>query len=151
MYKVRKMILEDIDQIVEIEESCFSIPWSKDSFLLELSSPTIAYYLVAVDDEGYAIGYGGMWCMIGEGNITNIGVRKEHRIKGIASLILEGLLKYALVVKLEAIHLEVRESNYPALALYENYGFKRVGKRQGYYQKPVEDALLFSLFLKEEE
>lgn len=150
MYKVRKMILEDIDQIVEIEESCFSIPWSKDSFLLELSSP-IAYYLVAVDDKGYVIGYGGMWCVAGEGNITNIGVRKEHRRKGIASLIFEGLLKYALVIKLKAIHLEVRESNYQALALYENYGLKKVGKRQGYYQKPVEDALLFSLFLKEEE
>lgn len=150
MYKVRKMILEDLDQILEIERICFSVPWSKDSFLLELSSP-IAYYLTAVDDKGYIAGYGGMWCVAEEGNITNIGVRKECRRQGIASLILEGLLKYALIVKLEAIHLEVRESNLPALALYENYGFKRVGQRQGYYQKPVEDALLFSLFLKEEE
>lgn len=149
MYKVRRIILDDLDQIVEIEKRCFSVPWSKESFLLELSS-SIAYYLVAVDDAGHIAGYGGMWCVAREGNITNIGVKEECRRQGIASLILEGLIKWALIRKFEAIYLDVRKSNSPALALYRKYNFKRVGLRKGYYKKPVEDALLLLLFLKED-
>ena len=42
------------------------------------------------------------------------------------------------------IHLEVRESNTAAIALYEKYGFIRDGLRRGYYEEPKEDALLMS-------
>ena len=149
MYKIRKMTIDDIDRIVEIEKESFSIPWSKDSFLLELASP-IAYYLVATDEENEVVGYGGMWLICGEGNVTNIGVKKDRRRQGIASMLIEGLVKYAVISDIEIIHLEVRESNIPAIALYENYGFKEVGRRKGYYVKPEEDALLLSLFLNKE-
>jgi ribosomal protein S18 acetylase RimI-like enzyme len=36
----------------------------------------------------------------------------------------------------------VRESNQGAIAFYERLGFRRVGWREGYYQQPVEAALI---------
>lgn len=41
------------------------------------------------------------------------------------------------------IFLEVRETNLPALRLYERLGFKPAGRRPGYYTNPPADALLF--------
>lgn len=49
MFSTRRMELEDIEEVVGIEKECFSVPWSSESFLLELKSK-IAYYLVAVND-----------------------------------------------------------------------------------------------------
>ena len=38
--------------------------------------------------------------------------------------------------------LEVRPSNTEALALYESFGFRVVGRRRGYYYDTGEDALV---------
>jgi ribosomal-protein-alanine N-acetyltransferase len=40
------------------------------------------------------------------------------------------------------VFLEVRQSNAPALALYEHMGFLRVGVRKNFYSNPTEDACL---------
>jgi len=40
--------------------------------------------------------------------------------------------------------LEVRQSNLPAIALYEKMGYKNIGIRKKFYEKPVEDAVIMS-------
>lgn len=92
-----------------------------------------------------------MWLIVGEGNITNIGVRSDYRRMGIASLIVEGLISFGVISNLFVINLEVRSSNIAAISLYKNYGFIEVGNRKDYYRKPNEDALLLSLALNEED
>ena len=42
----------------------------------------------------------------------------------------------------KALTLEVRDSNVPAIALYEKLGFLQVGCRKNYYHNPREDALI---------
>ena len=42
--------------------------------------------------------------------------------------------------------LEVRESNAPAIALYEKHGYGRVGVRPAYYRGPKEDAVLMTKY-----
>ena len=139
----------DISMVVAIEKECFSTPWSYDSFVLELTSP-ITFYLVAVDEKEMIVGYGGMWLVLDEANITNIGVAVDARGKGVASLILEGLISKAILIGIKEVNLEVRESNIGAYKLYSGFGFKETGRRKGYYQKPSEDALLLTLDLEME-
>jgi ribosomal-protein-alanine N-acetyltransferase len=55
---------------------------------------------------------------------------------------LEALLDAAHQTK-SSVFLEVRESNAPARALYENAGFKQTGRRPSYYTSPLEDAILY--------
>jgi ribosomal-protein-alanine N-acetyltransferase len=43
------------------------------------------------------------------------------------------------------VTLECRVSNEPALALYDKYGFERVGLRPRYYSDNHEDAYVLSL------
>jgi len=48
-----------------------------------------------------------------------------------------------------AVYLEVRDSNARARGLYRSRGFEEVGRRRGYYQHPVEDAIVLRRTLKQ--
>lgn len=148
MITVRKMMLEDIDGVMKIDNESFSVPWSRETFLLEIGSP-VSSYLVAVNEAGLILGYGGFYMILDQVEITNIAVGCEFRGQGIGKLLLEGLLKLAIVARALVVNLDVRESNVAAKALYNSFGFKEVGRRKGYYQKPEEDSLLLSLDLEE--
>lgn len=45
---------------------------------------------------------------------------------------------------IKKIMLEVRESNLPAIKLYEKYNMKKDGVRKNYYREPLENAILMS-------
>jgi ribosomal-protein-alanine N-acetyltransferase len=46
--------------------------------------------------------------------------------------------------------LEVRERNAAAINMYKEAGFTEAGRRPGYYNCPVEDAILMTLWLNRE-
>jgi len=137
---IRGMLPKDIDQIMNIERICFSLPWSKASFENELRNE-LAYYQVA-EISGNIVAYMGMWRIIDECHITNVAVLPEYRNKGIASMLIEKMIEICRCSEISFMTLEVRVSNTPAINLYTKYGFFAVGKRPNYYIKPVEDALI---------
>lgn len=153
MISVRKMTLRDIEGVIEVDRDCFSIPWSRESFIMECES-SLSTYVVAVDEADESVveevvGYGGFHMVMDQVEITNIAVLGEYRGKGIGRSILEALIKLAVIGGGKVVNLDVRASNEAAKALYYSYEFKKVGCRKGYYQKPDEDALLLSLELEE--
>lgn len=137
---IRGMLSQDIDQIMNIERICFSLPWSKASFVNELKNE-LAYYQVA-EESGKIAAYMGMWKIIDECHITNVAVLPEYRNKGIAGLLIKKMIEICRCSEISAMTLEVRVSNEPAINLYRKFGFVAVGKRPRYYFKPVEDALI---------
>lgn len=137
---IRGMLHVDIDQIVNIEKVCFSLPWSKASFENELKNE-FAYYQCA-EEAGRVVGYMGMWKIIDECHITNVAVLPEYRNKQIASMLIKKMVEICKCSEISTMTLEVRVSNVPAINLYKKYGFFSVGKRPNYYVKPSEDALI---------
>jgi GNAT superfamily N-acetyltransferase len=77
--------------------------------------------------EPAAPGYGFVDASIPE---LTIGVRPEHRGRGIGGALLTGLLDRARAAGLDALSLSVERTN-PALALYERHGFRRIGESGG--------------------
>lgn len=138
---IRPMELGDINRILEIERDCFTTPWSRESFIMEVEKNKLARYLVA-ELHGIVVGYGGMWLIVGEAHITNIAVISSHRKLGIGKMILEGLVEICQKLEVESMTLEVRESNLPAQNLYKKYGFEPYGIRPNYYQDDNEDAII---------
>lgn len=137
------MTLQDIDDVAEIERICFGdAAWSKNSLEL-LTRDGIGMGLVC-RKGGRVVAYAGMLCVVDEGQITNVATHPDFRRMGYASAIVDGLKRYAVSSKLDVITLEVRESNTAAIELYTRHGFKRDGKRRGFYTKPTEDAVLMS-------
>ncbi|HHW71115.1 MAG TPA: ribosomal protein S18-alanine N-acetyltransferase [Clostridiales bacterium] len=131
----------DIDKVLEIEKLCFSVPWSEESFRLEIEKNRFARYLV-VKHEGEVVGYGGMWLIIDEAHITNIAIHPNYRRRGIGRFLLISLMKEAVKYGIKSMTLEVRVSNYGAQALYSELGFVKGGIRKGYYGDTQEDALI---------
>lgn len=124
----------------KIEAETFSIPWSQQSFLETIErSDTI--YLVA-EQNGEILGYCGLWQSFEEGEIPNVAVSAKARNQGIGRKLLEELFRYGKESGIEAFTLEVRESNRPALHLYESLGFESVGVRKDFYDKPKENAVI---------
>ena len=140
MATIRGIHFDDLDQITEIEEICFSLPWSKNSFEQELINE-MAYYQCA-EENGKIMGYMGMWKIIDECHITNVAVLPEYRNRGIASMLINKMVEICKSSEIQYMTLEVRQSNLPAINLYEKFGFISVGKRPRYYMRPTEDAII---------
>lgn len=128
---IRKMEERDLDRIMEIEKDAFTIPWPKNSFLLELTKNQLARYIVAEIDN-VVVGYGGIWLIIDEGHITNIAVESKYRNMGVGKSIVEGLIYLCMKHNIIAMTLEVRASNIVAQKLYKKYGFVESGIRPNY-------------------
>ena len=74
MFKIIPMEEKHIDDVANIEEKCFHMPWTRSDFEKEIKENKMAIYYVAVDDNGNAVGYAGMWHVVTEGQITNVAV-----------------------------------------------------------------------------
>jgi ribosomal-protein-alanine N-acetyltransferase len=139
---VRKMMEADIPEVYQIEKNTFACPWSLRSFYDEIASPERALYHVVEAEDGKIVAFGGMWLILDEGHITNIAVDSDYRRMGIGRLLVKKMLIGAKEQKLEQVTLEVRESNFAAQKLYQQFGFEVLGRRKAYYSDNSEDALI---------
>ena len=141
MITIRPMTEKDIDAVLQVEEACFTICWTRSDFERELTQNAMAIYFVALEEE-QVIGYAGMWHVVKEGQETNIAVLPEYRRKGVGAQLLTQLIETAKEKEMIGITLEVKISNYPAQQLYTKYGFRPEGFRKNYYQDTHEDAII---------
>ena len=142
MFNVIPMTEDYIDDAAYIDESCFHVPWTRKDFEREIKENNMAIYYVAVDEEGKAAGYAGMWHVVNEGHITNVAVLEKYRGNGIGDMLMEALEKRARELEMIGITLEVRISNYKAQKLYTKHGYKPEGFRKKYYTDTNEDAVI---------
>lgn len=138
---IRKMEEKDLDRIMEIEKDCFTTPWSRESFVMEITQNLLARYIVA-EIDGVVVGYGGIWMIVGEGHITNIAVESKYRKIGAGKRLVEELINVSKEMEVMSMTLEVRKSNIPAQNLYKQYGFIEKGIRPNYYADDNEDAII---------
>ncbi len=136
----------DEKEIAEIERECFSLPWSENAVVSSIDKGDAFFVL----EKGFSVvGYVGLSTVLDEGYINNIAVKKEHRQKGGAGLLLNELIKYAENKDLSFISLEVRASNKNAIGLYEKNGFKNMGIRKNFYENPKEDAIIMTKTMRD--
>lgn len=141
--RIVPMNADHVDEVAELERICFSTPWSRNMLLEELDN-ALSAFLVALDDSGRVAGYAGLQVVLDEGYITNVAVRPDCRKQGIAGKLLQVFLDFAQGNRLAFLTLEVRASNYDAIALYGSRGFRSVGRRKNYYEHPREDAIIMT-------
>ena len=135
---IESMTAAHVSQIAELEKLCFSDPWSEKSIETELSC-RLSVWLVALEGE-QVVGYVGSQTVIDESDMMNIAVHPDFRRRGIAEALVAELEAALRQRGSRALTLEVRDSNAPAIALYEKLGFSQVGLRKNYYRNPKEDA-----------
>ena len=133
-------------QIYDIEYSTFSDSYSLKSIQDCACTALYTTSMVALS-EGRVIGYIIATDVAGEAEIQRIAIDRSCRKCGYGKLLLEQYISNCIRDGIFLIHLEVRKSNEPAIALYEKTGFRQVGLRKGYYPDNGEDAVLYTLTL----
>ena len=132
----------DLPEILALEHACFSFPHTEEQLRHELEDEV--YDLFAAKDGEKLLGYAGLSHILEEGYITNVAVAEDARRCGIGSALMEALDAVAEKHGLAFISLEVRESNLPAIALYEKNGYRKTGLIPNCYSLPKENALVMT-------
>jgi [ribosomal protein S18]-alanine N-acetyltransferase len=143
--------VEALPDILQIEEACFSAPWTRKMLEAELNGNPFAHFLLAKrvsrGEVGSVsiVGYLCFWVVFEEVRLMNLAVIESMRRKGIARALVMQALEVGLSQAARCGLLEMRASNQAAHALYRSLGFRDVTTRPTYYTNPIEDALLMEL------
>jgi ribosomal-protein-alanine acetyltransferase len=102
----------------------------------------LTYDCAVAQENGSVIGFlASRETGAGEHEILNLAVHPSARRRGVART----LLNQAFAGGCRQWFLEVRASNVAAIRLYESVGFRQAGTRAGYYQNPLESAIVMKL------
>ena len=152
----RPMTLADVPAIGELEILCFPAPWSPDTYRNELLHNRFGHYWVmepmATSELALPpiVAYGGYWLMGDEVHIVTVATHPQLRRQGLSEGLMRLMIDECSKAGAALVTLEVRVTNTAAQQLYTKLGFVEVGLRKRYYRDNGEDALLMTLFLKEE-
>lgn len=139
-----------LPQIEVLEHLCFSVPWTLEQLSRQMEDKN-SIFLVALNEKSDILGYAGLSFVLDEGYISNVAVSPEYRRLGVADRLIKELKRRAEEKGLAFLTLEVRTGNEAAVSLYSKHGFKTVGIRKAYYDRPKEDAVLMTVFFHGEE
>lgn len=139
---IRVMQEEDIGEVENIEKMSFSSPWTSRLFYLEIKKKSFASYWI-LEFEKKIAGYGGYWKIGDEAHLITFAVHPSYRRRGLGKILLSHIMEEVRKKGIKRATLEVRKSNYPAQALYEGFGFKKVAIRPHYYHDTNEDAFVY--------
>lgn len=140
---IRNMESADLDRIMELEQLCFSDPWTKESFEFELSGNPYSNCIV-LEEEGRVIGFAIFWITFETAQLINIAVDPARRHEHLGQTLLEYVIEACMAQACEVLSLDVRVSNTPAKGLYEKKGFVPLHVSKGYYADG-EDAIVMGM------
>lgn len=138
---IRKMTIEDIHTVVDLEMTVFGHTLGYDMIYNEVTNHPFAHYFVH-ENEGEIIGYVGLWINDDIGQIVNFLVKPSHQNQGLGKLWMRFVMDYFKQHQVHIISLEVRETNEKAIRLYESFGFKKSYKRLKYYDNKIDAHVL---------
>jgi [ribosomal protein S18]-alanine N-acetyltransferase len=147
--KIRDALNRDLPSITEIERLAFDHPWSRDSFLRELSLPfsrTIVAVITATGTIEAIAGYLCRWLIADECHVLNLAVHPGTRRRGVGLRLMDDAIAEAKREKASFVTLEVRRSNLAARSLYRKLHFEERRLRKNYYGSG-EDAIVMELRL----
>ena len=141
---IRKMTVEDIPVVVQLDQISFSLPWPERSFRFELTNnPASRCWVAEVD--GRLVGMVVAWLLVDDVHIATLATHPDYRRQGIASKLLSHILLKGIEQGARSSFLEVRESNLAAQEMYRKFGYEAMGRRKRYYRDNDEDAILMIL------
>lgn len=144
MVEIKLAQREHLPLIAEIENQSFVSPWTEQGLKLFLRDN--AFAVCCFEDE-VLVSYCTVITVLDEAQIANVATAPSYRGKGYAKLVIEAVLEESQKRGMHVVTLEVRESNRPAINLYESFEFGVEGIRKNFYTKPTENAFVMVNYL----
>lgn len=130
---------EHLASIARLEKEIFSEPCSEKG--LEIFLDEKNFCALALEGDAL-VSYCTLITVLDEAQIINVATSSAFRGRGYAKMVLDAVFEECRKREISFISLEVRESNLPAIALYQKLGFTTEGKRKDFYKNPRENALV---------
>ncbi len=150
----RRMLVEDLDRIMEIEKDGFAHPWSAELIRREMLHDWSTILLATETRIGpghlpteVIVGFVVYWLVHDELHVLNIATAVEERRRGIGRALMDEAARRARLAGAVLATLEVRRSNSAAIAMYRDLGYRQIGVRPNYYVDEGEDAIVMNLQL----
>lgn len=135
---------DDLAQAFAIECLSHAFPWSEKTFA---SNQGERFINLRLDVDGKMAAFAITQVVLDEASLFNIAVDPAFQRRGLGRQLLQHLIDELIKRDVLTLWLEVRASNLPAIALYEQLGFNQVSRRPNYYPTASgrEDAILMAL------
>lgn len=145
--KIELLSQHDIPRLLQIEQQANPYPWQLSAFESSFGDCYFGYKLL--DDSGILQGFYVAQLILEQLELFNICVAIEAQGQGYGKALLQHFLQEGASRGATEAFLEVRSSNYSAIALYEKCGFMQTGRRKGYYvsKDRKDDAILMTNLL----
>jgi ribosomal-protein-alanine N-acetyltransferase len=141
---IRPATSADIQDIVRLEQdSPTASHWSSGQYDRIFTSASAQRMALVIEEADSIQGFLIARAIAPEWEIENIAIAADARRRGLATQLLKPLFERARAEAVQAMFLEVRESNHAARALYEKWSFVESGRRAHYYENPQEDAITY--------
>lgn len=127
-----RLTKEDARKISIFEKENFIDFWNENQLLSSFNSP--CFHAYALIDEGKITGLITFHCVLDEGEIYSVVVKKSERGKGLGFYLLDFALDKLAEQNVKKVFLEVRSENEVAIGLYLKAGFEKTAIRKGYYK-----------------
>lgn len=129
---IRKFTPNDLKRVYEIENMSFDQSYGINIFK-QLYDMGIGF-LVAEKDN-YVIGYVMFWIKYeNQGHIISIAVDKNYRRLGAGTELLIRAISILSLLRIDAIYLEVKDTNIAARSFYKKFNFIEDRVVPGYYE-----------------
>ncbi|AQX27465.1 MULTISPECIES: ribosomal protein S18-alanine N-acetyltransferase [unclassified Bartonella] len=126
---------EDSIFLHQIHKNCFALAWTKQTFETFLKDHSIFGYKAHLIGQPHQIlGFCLCRLILDEAEIITIAVHSNNRQQKIGHLLIDYIFRHLRRERATKLFLEVEETNLPALALYKQFKFQKIAKRQAYYQ-----------------
>ena len=137
---IREIDAIDLDAIADIEAGAFVRPLTVGDLTALCARPAFRGFALEADG-GVVVSYAlflnaGFLTAGGAADLVSTGTAVTARRRGFAARLLTHSLPRIIAAGATEITLEVAVDNNAALALYAGLGFREVGRRAGYYQRP---------------
>jgi len=130
-YEFSTMCMEDLDEVMIIEKSVHSYPWTRGNFIDSIQNKHQGDVLR--NSNQVLLGYFIIMQIQKEAHLLNISVHNAIQNHGIGKMMLEKMCSSLQGKDFESILLEVKVSNERAISIYRNHGFIKIGHRRNYY------------------
>jgi len=139
---IRKMKIEDVEEVLPIAATSILNPWSRDMLLGEVAHPFSHCFLICREEEDVPLGFICFRNIGEESELLNICIHPMHQKKGLGKRLMEFYIDFCSQKGVKKYYLEVNPQNIPAFRLYQSFAYQEAGKRKNFYQGKYEALLM---------